>query len=58
MNQDMHMWVAMLLMVLTVMFIHRKHYFYKPENQFEEIALFVQLTMPVIFFGIWLYRIC
>jgi hypothetical protein len=57
MNQDMHVWVAMVLVALTVMMLHRKDFFIKIEDEHSFIIFCIQIIMPIIFFGIWLYRI-
>jgi hypothetical protein len=50
MNQDIHNWIAMALTLLTVMFIvNDKQMFYK--------VYWIQITMFIIFFSIWFYRI-
>ena len=57
MTQDMHIWVAMLLVALTVMILRRKDGLITIEDEHSFIIFCIQIIMPAIFFGIWLYRI-
>jgi hypothetical protein len=56
MNQDMHSWIAMLLVLITINFLRRDAVF-EIEGEHSYIIICIQIIMPAIFFGIWLYRI-
>ena len=56
MNQNMHSWIAMLLVLITIIFLKRDA-FLEIEGKHSYIIISIQIFMYTIFFGIWLYRI-
>ena len=57
MTQDMHNWIASVMLITTVLFVQRKQLASHLDGEFGSILLFIFLVMYVIMFGIWLIRI-
>ena len=57
MNQNMHTWLANVLIVITIMIIQRKSIFTDLDNEYAWIFVSGTLLGPIIFFGIWFYII-
>ncbi len=57
MNQNMHNWIAMALIILTIKIIFPQHKFNEINNDFDLILFFLDWISPIIFLSIWLYFI-
>lgn len=59
MNQNMHAWIATLLIVLTIKIFFPKQQFHKlkSEDEDESIMFMVNWVAPIVSFIFWLYFI-
>ena len=56
MTQDMHTWIAMLLIWLIVIFVRREAYL-PITDDVSAISLCIHIAMGILFFAIWFLRI-
>jgi len=57
MNQNMHSWIAMVLIILTVKLLMPQHKFSAITNEFDLILFILDWVAPIIFLSLWLYFI-
>lgn len=57
MNQNMHTWIATLLVVLTIKIFFPQYQFHKLENEDEFIMFMINWVAPFVSFSIWFYLI-
>jgi hypothetical protein len=59
MNQNMHTWIATLLVILTIKIFFPQYQFHKLkiEDEDKSIMFIVNWVAPFISFSIWLYLI-
>lgn len=57
MNQNMHIWIATLLVVLTIKIFFPQHQFHNLANEDDSIMFIVNWVAPIISFSIALYII-
>jgi len=56
-NQDMHTWIAMALIILTIKVLFPQRKFNEITNEFDSILFTLDWISPIIFLGIWLLYI-
>ena len=57
MNQDMHTWIATLLVTIVFLIRHSDRYFIDSEDELANIIFPIQIVMPLSVFAIWLFII-
>ena len=57
MTREMHNWIAMLLGILTVIALKYDKYFIKAEDEITRYIFFLQVSIPILMFGLWFFAI-
>jgi len=57
MNQEMHTWIATLLIVLTIKIFFPKQQFHGLKNKGGSNCILINWVSPIITFSLWLYFI-
>ena len=57
MNQDVHLWIAIVLVQITVIIIHVKNGTFELGDDLSLMSFFMFLVGMSIVFSVWLYRI-